>query len=74
MCRVSLGERQSRTELRRRIDVEAIGDVIRRCRLRGHGHVEWDPEWGKSSSKLVVEATVPDMHLLRAEPRIVQAE
>ena len=30
----------SSTELRRRLGIEAIGDVMRRCRLRWHVHVE----------------------------------
>ena len=34
MCGVSMRERQPSTELRRRLDVEATGDVMRRCRLR----------------------------------------
>ena len=33
-------KRQSRTELRRRLRVKASGDVMRRCRLGWHGHVE----------------------------------
>ena len=37
MCGVSLRERQSGTELRRYLGVEAIGEVMRRCRLVWHG-------------------------------------
>ena len=37
---VSLKERQPSTELRRRLGVEAIGNVMRRGRLRWHGRVE----------------------------------
>ena len=37
---VSLKERQPSTELRKCLGEEAIGDVIRNCRLRCHGHVE----------------------------------
>ena len=40
MCGVSLKERQPSTELRRSLGVEAIGDVMRRCRLMWHRHVE----------------------------------
>ena len=40
MLYVYLKERQPRTELRRRLGVEAIGDVTRRGGLRWHGHVE----------------------------------
>ena len=39
MCGVSLIERQPSTELRRRRGVEAIVGVMRRGRLRWHGHV-----------------------------------
>ena len=39
MCGVSSKERQPSTELRRRLGVEAIGDVMGRGRLRWHGHV-----------------------------------
>ena len=38
MCGVVPGERQPSIELRRRLGAEAIGDVMRRCRLRWHGH------------------------------------
>ena len=41
MCgNISLKERQSSTELRMLLAVEAIGDVMRRGRLRWHGQVE----------------------------------
>ncbi len=42
MCGVSLKERQPSSGLRRRLGVEAIGDVmrLRRFRLRLHSHVE----------------------------------
>ena len=41
MCGVtSLKERQCGNELRRRPGVEAIGDMMKRGRLRWHGHVE----------------------------------
>ena len=40
LCGVSLKERQSSTELRRRLGVEEIGDVMRRGRLRQHEHVK----------------------------------
>ena len=36
MCDVSLKERQPSIELRRRLGVEAIRDVMRRYTLRGH--------------------------------------
>ena len=40
MCGVSLKERHASTEVRKHLGVEAIRDVMRRCRLRWYGHVE----------------------------------
>ena len=42
MCGVSLKETQPQpsTELRRCLGLETIGDAMRRCRLKWHGHVE----------------------------------
>ena len=50
-------ERKPSTELRRRLGVEATGDVMRRDRLRWHGHVERkDADYVKAySTRLVVE-------------------
>ena len=61
MCGVSKKERQPSTELRRHLDVEAIGDVMRRGRPRCHGHVERkdDADYVKGCSKLVVEGKMP---------------
>ena len=44
------------TELSRHLDVEAIGDVMRRGGMRCHGHVEGkgDVDYVKACSKLVV--------------------
>ena len=42
MCGVSLNERQLSNERRRRLGVEAIGDVVRRDRVRWHGQVRKD--------------------------------
>ena len=41
--------------------MDAIGDVMRRCRLSWHGQVErkGDATWVKPCCKLVVEGTVP---------------
>ena len=39
MCGVSLKERQHSTELRRRLGLDAIGDVTKRGRLWSHGHI-----------------------------------
>ena len=40
MCGVSLKEKQPTGELQKRLGVEAIGDVMRRCRLRWHCHMK----------------------------------
>ena len=49
MYGTSLSDRLSSAELRRRVGVEAIRDVIRRSRLRWFEHVEWkdNTEWVK---------------------------
>ena len=51
MCGVSLKERQ-----RRRLGVEAIGDVMKRGGLRWHGHVgrKDDADYVKAYTRLVV--------------------
>ena len=61
MCRVSLKDRQSCTELRRCPGVEAIGDVMRRSRLRWRGHVErkGGADCVNSCARLVVEGKAP---------------
>ena len=61
MCGVFLKERQPSTELRRHLGEEAIGDVMRRSRLRWHGHCE---KKGTMPiiivcTRLVVEGTAP---------------
>ena len=58
---VSVRERQTSTELQRRTDGDAIGDVMRRCKLRWHGHVEHkgDADRVKTCIKFVVGRTVP---------------
>ena len=50
-------ERQTSTEMRRRIGVEAIGDVTRRCGLRWRGHVERRSV--KTCTRLVEEEMAP---------------
>ena len=54
---VSLKERQPSTELRRRRGVEAMENVMRRCRLRWHGYLERkdDADYVKVCTRLVVE-------------------
>ena len=61
MCGVSLKERKPSTELRRRPGAVAIGDVVRRDRLRWHGHVERkdDADYVKACTRMVVEGTAP---------------
>lgn len=61
MCGVSLRERRTSVELRQRLGVEPIGEVVRRNRLRWFGHVERkdDADWVKNCTKLVVEGSVP---------------
>ena len=43
------------------VGVEAIGDVVRRRRLRWYGYVqrEGDADWVKGCTVMVVEGTVP---------------
>ena len=56
MCDASLKERNSKAELRNRLGIEEIGDVVRRSRLRWLGHVlrkdEYD--WVRRSMSLEV--------------------
>ena len=61
MCGTSLSERIPSKELRKWLGIEAVGDVIRRTRLRWYGHVERkdDADWVKACSHLEVEGTVP---------------
>ena len=61
MCDVSLKERQRNTELRKRLGVEVIGNVMRRSRLRWHGHVErkGDADRVNASVRAVVEGNAP---------------
>ena len=70
------------------VGVEAIGVVMRRCRLRWHGHVERkdDADYAKECrpTRLVVEGTAPvvswrkqntlivDTRLLKVEPWDIQ--
>ena len=61
MCGVSLRERQPSTGLRRNLDVEATGDVMRRGRTRWHGHVERKgyADCVKACARLVEEGKAP---------------
>ena len=58
LCGVSLKERHSSTELKRRLGVEANGDAMRRGKLGWHGHEERkdDADYVKACcTRLVVE-------------------
>ena len=57
MCGVSLRERKTSAELRRRLGIVAIGDMMRRSRLRWLGHVlrKDDSDWVRQSMDMVVE-------------------
>ncbi len=61
MCGVSLRERKTSAELREWIGVEAVGDVMRRNRLRWFGHVErsLQDDWVKKCGMLEVEGRKP---------------
>ena len=56
MCGVTLRDRKSSDELRHRLGIESVADVIRRGRLRWFGHVERkdDSDWVKACQTLVV--------------------
>src|SRR5664279_1307340 len=53
---VSLKERKSSEELRQRLEIDNVADVIRRNRLRWFGHVERkdDIDWVKACQRLEV--------------------
>ncbi|XP_038052734.1 uncharacterized protein LOC119725402 [Patiria miniata] len=61
MCGVSLADRLSSEELRRRVGVEGIGIVLRRHRLRWFGHVERkeDVNWVKRCTNVIVGGPTP---------------
>jgi hypothetical protein len=61
MCGVSLKDRITSAELRKRIGVEAISVVMRRSRLRWFGHVERkeNEDWVKGCTVLEVEGIKP---------------
>ena len=56
MCRVTLKDRKSCGELRQRLEIDSVSDVIRRNRLRLFGHVERknDDDWVKACKRLEV--------------------
>jgi hypothetical protein len=61
VCGVSLKERIASTVLREKIGIDAIGNVVRRNRLRWFGHVERmeDENWVKKCTTLAVAGSRP---------------
>ena len=80
--------KKSNTELRGRTRIEAIRDIMRDCRLTGHGHVQCkgDDDWFEPRTKLLDDGIASvsmlrntwqntvsaDMCLLGIDPRDVQ--
>ena len=61
ICGGTLKERISSEELRQRLDVECVMDVIRRGRLRRYGHVmrKQDEDWVKKCISMEVDGKKP---------------
>ena len=61
ICGGTLKERISSEELRQRLDVEGVMDVIRRGRLRWYGHVmrKQDEDWVKKCISMEVDGKKP---------------
>ena len=59
MCGVSLRERKTKVELRERLGIEKIGDVMRRSRLRWMDDVlrKKEDDWVRKSMKMEVEGS-----------------
>ena len=59
MCGVSLRERKTNVELRERLGIEKIGNVMKRSRLRWMGHVlrKKEDDWVRKSMKMEVEGS-----------------
>jgi hypothetical protein len=57
MCSVSLKDRVPIEELRRRLDIESISELVRRARLRWFGHVERkeQDDWVSACRNVLVE-------------------
>ena len=53
MCGVTLKNRITCEELRNRLSIEAVTEIVRRGRLRWFGHVERkaDDDWSRSAQK-----------------------
>ena len=60
MCGVTLKNRITSEELRNRLSIEAVTEIVRRGRLRWFGHVERkaDDDWVKKCSKVEVVGKV----------------
>ena len=60
MCGVTLKNRITSEELRNRLSIEAVTEIVRRGRLRWFGHVERkaDDDWVKKCTKLEVVGKV----------------
>ena len=60
MCGVALGNRVTSEELRNRLGIEAVTEIVRRGRLRWFGHVERkaDDDWVKKCTKVEVVGKV----------------
>ena len=88
MCGITLKDRKSCEELRQRLGINSVSDVLRRNRLRWFGHVERnnDDDWVKACQRLEVaggrgrcrrkktwrECVVEDMRVLELEQCVVQ--
>ena len=61
MLRISLKERKTNKELREKLQIEDITQVVRRARLRWYGHVErkYDEDWVKRATHMEVEGKRP---------------
>ena len=60
MCGVTLKNRITSEELRNRLSIEAVTEIVRRGRLRWFGHVERkaDDDWVKKCTKVEVDGKV----------------
>ena len=70
-CGGTLKERISSEELRQRLDLEGVKDVIRRGRLRWYGHVmrKQDEDWVKKCISMEVDGKKP-----RGRPKLTRMD
>src|SRR5450755_3312303 len=61
MCGVTLKDRIQTVDLRKRLGIECVSDVVRRCRLRWFWHVERKEcdDWVSACRELQLEGTRP---------------